>query len=218
MRNNNLSKSSKIISLVDDLPYFNLTNLLGIEKNKSYLKILLSRYSKSGKIIRLKKGFYVTKKYINEIQMKGIFSDYQEFIANIIYEPSYLSLDYILYKNNLMSEIPNNFTLVSKNKTAVFSNDFGNYFYHKITSKLYRGFEINSDNCYNINRASKSKALFDYLYLRKNQITDYDSFIELRLNLDNLFKKDLNEIKKYVDIEGSKKMKIIFGLLKEKNA
>ena len=139
MRNDKRNKlrSKKVISAAGKLPYFIIESLKNIEENKNYLKILLSRYFKKGEIIRLKRGLYVTKNFIDDVQRKGIFSSYLEFLANIIYSPSYLSLEYVLYKHNILTEVPVNFTLITTNKTAKFTNKMGNFFYHKIKDNLF---------------------------------------------------------------------------------
>lgn len=213
MRNVTEPKIKKIISLAEKLPYFYLDDLATIENNKTYLKILFSRYQKTGKLIRLKKGLYTTKKYLDEIQKSNNFSSYLEFLANILYPPCYLSLDYILYQHNLLTELPANYTLIAKRKTNQFSNSFGNFFYHKIKDKLFCGFEITKDADFIILKATKAKALFDYLYLKKNFLVDEKAIKELRLNLEHFNKNDLKEFKKYLAVEKSKKMKEIFDCL-----
>ncbi|MFH0755564.1 MAG: hypothetical protein V1910_02775 [bacterium] len=213
MRNDYKSKIKRIIYLTERLPYFQLDDLVGIESNKNYLKILLSRYKKKGKIISLKKGVYTTKEYIDNIQKSDKFSFYSEFISGILYKQSYLSLDYVLYKHNILTEIPVNFTLITKNKTAYFSNSFGNFFYHKIKNNLFCGFEILQKGDFIIYEATKAKALFDFLYLRKNLIFDKKTAKELRLNLKMFNLLNKKELIKYIKIEGSKKMKDIFKYL-----
>jgi len=201
------------MALVEELPYFTLDDLSSIERNKNYLKILFSRQEKFGKIIRLKKGVYVCERFLLAHLSRSEMDFYYEFLANILYQPSYLSLDYILYENNLLTEIPRNFTSITKNKTANFSNKFGNFFYHKIKDELFCGFEIVEKGDFTIWRASKAKALFDFLYFRKNSLINKKIFEELRINLENLTKSDLREIEKYVKIEGSKRMREIFNYL-----
>ncbi|NCO23222.1 hypothetical protein COW09_01655 [bacterium (Candidatus Moisslbacteria) CG12_big_fil_rev_8_21_14_0_65_36_11] len=213
MRNNIKTKIGKIMALVEELPYFTLDDLSSIERNKNYLKILFSRQEKFGKIIRLKKGVYVCERFLLAHLSRSEMDFYYEFLANILYQPSYLSLDYILYENNLLTEIPRNFTSITKNKTANFSNKFGNFFYHKIKDELFCGFEIVEKGDFTIWRASKAKALFDFLYFRKNSLINKKIFEELRINLENLTKSDLREIEKYVKIEGSKRMREIFNYL-----
>lgn len=120
MRNNISTGIGRIISLVEKLPYFSFADLTPIEKEKAYLKILFSRYEKSSKLVRLKKGFYTTKEYADQSQKDNTFSLYLEFLANILYQPSYLSLDYILYQHNLLTEMPINFTSIAVKKLLVF--------------------------------------------------------------------------------------------------
>lgn len=211
MRNRINSKIDKIISLVEKLPYFDFATLAPIEKNKTYLKILFSRYEKAGKLIRLKRGFYTTKIYLDESQKNNTFSFYLEFLANNLYLPSYLSLDYILYQYNLLTELPRNFISITKNKTACFSNRLGNFFYHKIKDELFCGFEIIKEGDFTIMKATKAKALFDFLYLRKNFLIDKRAVKELRLNSENFNKNDLKELKKYLRLARSKKMKEIIN-------
>jgi len=214
MRNEDLeSTKGKIVSSVRGLPYFMVENLnlYGVDQN--YLRVILSRLTRRKEIIRLKKGFYTTKSFVEKIEKENNFSSFLEFLSTKIYFPSYLSLDYVLYENNILTEIPKNFTLITKNKTITFSNDFGVFIYHKIKDELFLGFEIRKIDNFLIYKSSLAKALFDFLYLRKNIILSKQMLMELRLNLDNF--KEKTEFKKYVDMEGSKKMKEIFSLLFE---
>jgi len=200
-------KIKNILSKVENLPFFSLDDLLPLERNREFLKTLLSRYERFGKITRLKKGVYTAR--------TSFSSHYTEFAACLLYEPSYLSLDYMLYYHNILTEIPVNFTLVSKRKTMRFSNKLGKFFYHKIKDKLFCGFNVEKAEDFYIFKATKAKALFDFLYLRKNMLIYKKSVSELRLNLRNLNKKDMQELAKYVKMEGSKKMGLIFTHLND---
>lgn len=202
---NNMSKN--VLGLIRDLPYFTVDDLKDVIGDKNYLRILLFRFLKGGKIIRLKKGMYVSKEFVEKIKNTNAYSDYLEFLASAIYEPAYLSLDYILYENNLLTEIPANFTLVSKNKTKFFGNNFGNFIYHSIKDELFCGFSVIRKDNFVIYKATKAKALFDFLYFRKNLIVNEEYFDELRLNLENFSAADKKEFLKYVNLEGSKKLK-----------
>ncbi len=200
----------KIIFYVEKLPYFGVENLKVLEIPSYYLRIALSRLEKRGEIVRLKKGLYSSKKFIEKAKRGDKFSYFLEFLATKIYSPSYLSLEYILYENNILTEIPQNFTLVTKNKTSTFSNNLGIFIYHKIKDALFSGFEIVRNGDFLIYKAEKSKALFDFLYLRKRMILNKEMAKELRLNLDNFNHQDKKKIMRYVDSEGSKRMKEIY--------
>lgn len=207
MRNSKQAKIKKIIALLAKLPYFTLEDVLPLEKDKTYLKICFSRYQKTGKLFRLKKGMYVSKDYVDETQRNNLFGSYSEFLANSLYSSSYLSLDYVLYQHNLLTELPVNFTSVCQNKTASFSNQFGSFLYHKIKDKLFCGYLVVKEGDFIILKATKAKALFDFLYLRKNLLVNQKAVEELRLNLEDFAKNDKAEFKKYIDLEGSKSLR-----------
>lgn len=214
MRNEE-SKAKRAIGLVSALPYFYGSELFSVVKNKPYLKIILSRAAKTGKIIRLKKDLYVSREYIEASKRKNNFSDYLEFIAGILCKSSYLSLDWVLYESNLLTELPKNFTAVVLGKTAIFSNELGNFFYHKIKKELFLGYAVVRKGEFTICKATPAKALFDFLYLRKNHLIDKKAIDELRLNLGNFKEMEWRELEKYVKLEKSNKMRFIFNSLKE---
>jgi predicted transcriptional regulator of viral defense system len=211
--NNNENISKKVEKAVKNMPFFRIENLLTINDNKKYLRILLSRMSQAGEIIRIKKGVYVSAKYINEIKIKGADNEYLEYIGCQIYEPSYLSAEYILSGYGVLPESVYGFSLVSLNKTNTIKNDLGAFSYYHVREELFGGYEIKKTDGFLIRKASLAKALFDFLYFRKNVIIDFANFNELRLNLDNIKNKDMSEFKKYIKIEGSKKMNDIYNWL-----
>lgn len=199
--------------MAEKLPFFTLDDLASLETDKTYLKILLSRYEKAGKAVRLKKGIYTAKNYLTELEKSGQISAYSEFLSGILYRPSYLSLEYILYKHNIITEMPVNFTAVAKKKTISFSNRFGHFFYHKIKPDLFCGFETVKEGGFTIFRATKAKALFDFLYFRKNAIVGKRAAKELRLNLSEFKSKDKEELKSYIKKDGSKKIAEIYNYI-----
>jgi predicted transcriptional regulator of viral defense system len=213
MRNDN-AKSKRILNLVVTLPSFSAADLAPIGEERAYLNIILSRQVKRGTMVRLRKNLYVAKNYLDTAERKGFFPDYVEFTANKIHPPSYLSLDYVLHEHNMLTEIPRNITSMGLRKTDQFSNELGNFIYHKIKEELYLGFKVVKKGNFSILKASKTKALFDFLYLRKRLLVDENAVRELRLNLNELTKGDLKELNVYVELEGSMRMKEIFYWLK----
>jgi len=215
IRNDFVPRTRTIFALVKTLPLFGLNDIAPVEKNRAYLAIFFSRHIKSGKFIRVKKGFYTTREYVDTTQKNGFFPSYLEFLANMLSQPSYLSLEYILSRHNLITEITVNFTSVTTSKTKHFSNHLGRFFYHTVREELFSGFDIRKEGGLTILKATKAKALFDFLYLRKNLLVDKKAVEELRLNLSNLTGRDMKELKKYVNLEGSVKMTRILTLLED---
>lgn len=210
------NKSKKIEEAVKHLPYFTISDLAPVEKKKDYLKVLFYRLSKRGKIKSLKRGMYVSENFLESINRKNAINEYSEFIGNIIYKPSYLSLEYVLEKYGVLSESVNSFTLVSEKKTERISNYLGIFKYYKIKEILFAGFKIRKKGDFLIAEATLAKALFDFLYFRKNILFSDKQIDELRLNLDSFAEKDFKELEKYVNLEKSKKMKAIFDYLIKK--
>jgi len=213
MRTDNI-RSKRILNLVAALPSFGAADLAPVGEEKAYLNIILSRQVKQGTMVRLRKNMYVTKSYLDNAERRGIFSDYVEFAANNLHSPSYLSLDYVLHEHNMLTEIPRNMTSVGLRKTENFSNDLGNFIYHKIKEELFVGFKVVKKGSFSILKATKAKALFDFLYFRKRLLTDKLAIEELRLNLDEFTTDDFKELKGYVEIERSTRMKEIIDWLK----
>ena len=207
------SKISKIIRVAGQLPLFTLDDLASVETNKQYLRILLSRYVKSGAVLRLKKGVYVAKNYIDRVERAGRARAYAEFLTGVLYEPSYISLEYILHQHGLIPEAPVAVTAVARKKTAVFSTPFSTYRYHTIKPTLFTGFTSKRDGDYIIFRASAAKALFDFLYFRKSHLENTEAIRELRININMFKKSDKRELAHYVKLEGSIRMKHIFTAL-----
>ncbi|OGY85553.1 MAG: hypothetical protein A2233_03140 [Candidatus Kerfeldbacteria bacterium RIFOXYA2_FULL_38_24] len=213
MRNNNTTPKNRIdriMRLVAILPYFTIDDLVAIEKNRDYLKILFGRYVKNGQLIRLKKGMYVTRAYVDNLEKKQLTNDYHELLANILYPNAYLSTEYILQKYQILTEVPTTITAISTAKTKNFNNYFGNFIYHSIKPSLFFGLSIKTVHGWQIKSATLAKALFDYLYLRKNNLQNKQMITELRLNTDLLKLKDKKELLGYIKREGSKRMAEIY--------
>jgi len=209
----NENRSKKIIALAEKLPLFTFDDLTSVEKSRGYLGIILHRHEEAGKFLRLKKGVYTTSNYIEKMKNRGQLEMFMDFLANFLYKPSYLSLEMVLYRHNILTDVPFHPTSITKNKTIVFQNKLGAFFYYKIKPSLFCGFEASEEFGFSIMRATKAKALFDFLYLRKNILPVKETVKELRLNVELLKRDDIKELKGYVAMEGSKKMKEIVGHL-----
>ena len=205
---------NKTLNLIKNLPIFYLNGLRA--QSKKDILPFLKYQKKKGRVIGLKKGVYVSKDFIDKERLKGNFETYLEFIANRLVEPSYLSSEYVLSKYSIISESVYGLTSIILKTPREVNNQLGRFYYFKIKSDLFCGFEIVNKENYLIKQAKKSKALFDFLYFRKRGLVKIDMrFIkELRLNLDEVSKKEWIEFEKYVELSKSKKMREISKLLK----
>ncbi len=200
----------KLQEILTDKPYLTKKELriLLDKKGKNLDKKILSLLKKK-ELVLLKKGLYVSKFYLLK---KPDF--YEEYLANILYYPSYLSLEYVLSQRGVIPEAVYVYTSVSTRKTRNFQNEIGEFSYRKIKKELFTGYELKEfTGELKIYIATKAKALFDYLYL-KPFYSYRKSFEDLRLNLGVLTEQDIKEFYNYVKLSKSKKMKETFRILK----
>lgn len=131
-----------------------------LEDNRQVVLNQLRRWRKKGLIIRLKKGMYL----LNKNDRKNNLSQY--FIANQLYGPSYISLEYALNFYGLIPEAVFDVTSVVTKKTARFKNEFGVYIYQHIKPDAFKGFSVvKEESGVSVFIAEPEKAVVDFLYL-----------------------------------------------------
>ena len=152
---------------------------------------------KSGELVRLKQGLYVVGDIYRDIKVS------QGLLANQIYGPSYVSLDFALSFYGLIPEKVYEVTSVTTRMAKSYNTPFGRFTYIKSPLKFYSigiTMETNSDGTsYMI--ATAEKALCDKVAFSKNLgITSQKAmraYLEedLRIDLDMLISFDLEIIK-----------------------
>lgn len=110
--------------LLEKLNYFTNQDLAKLINPKN-VNIYAKRYVSAGKFIRLKRGIYVTKERLNFLEKLNYENAYISYIAtNILVSPSYLSTEYVLYKNAIITENVYTVTAVTTKKTNEIKNVF----------------------------------------------------------------------------------------------
>lgn len=140
----------------------------------------LSRWAKTGRLIRLRQGYFTFPEY------KGM-PDYALFFGNRIYRPSYISLHTALAFYGMIPESVVNITSVTPLKTNSFTNSIGEYVYRSVKPDLMFGYVLKplSGGGMALQIASPEKALLDLLYLSPEYKSDRD-MEDLRLDEDFL--------------------------------
>ncbi len=140
-------------------PFFTSQDLSGINPLDNTLKLQLNKWTKKGKIISLKKGMYT----LSDIDRQVAVSHYM--IANELYSPSYISLEFALSYYQLIPEAVNTFTCITTKKTKTFKNQFGLFTYKSIKKQYYFGFtSVKSPDNHNFFLATPEKAILDFIY------------------------------------------------------
>jgi len=120
----------------------------------------LTRWQKRGLILRLKRGVYILSPAYSAVYSNPLY------IANQLYFPSYVSLEFALSFYGLIPEKVYDVTSVTTKKTAHFRNKLGTFTYRHILPKAFRGFKAATDSSgINYFIAEPEKAMVDLLYL-----------------------------------------------------
>jgi len=143
-------------------------------------------------IVRLRKGIYTTEKQVSEM-----------VVANEISE-SYLSLEWAFGYYQMIPETVKTITSVSCIRTETVENERGIFEYKKIAPELYFGYTFVKVGNREVLIAKPTKALFDWMLLRK--IKTKEEIEEMRLNLEGrLVKKEFVD---YVKLIKNRKEKV----------
>lgn len=207
-------KLETIKNKTDKLLLFDKKFLKMLEKDDNTLSANLKYWLKNSDLIALKKGVYLFKeKYIKENKK----DDYLEYIANQLIQPSYVSLEYVMAKYQLLSEPARAITSVSVKSAREFYNELGAWRYYSLPKKLFVGYKIKYFQSSPIVEATKAKALFDFLYLRfrRGMKASRQSIADLRLNWENLNKQDLKELESYFELIPQKRWESFKKIIKE---
>ncbi len=206
---------STILSSLDAFPYFTIEaakQLLGEESVAAgTIPTALYRWMKTGQIIRIKKGVYMTRRFF---EIHRVDADFAPMVSAILIPQSYLSLEYILQRNGILTEMTYPVSAVTRKQTRVFENKLGNFTFRNIKADLYTGFIFSEYMGIPFAEATLAKALFDFLYFRPGQST-HDVAEDLRLNLEDFSEKDQDAFAGFVELSKSIKMHQILNTLRE---
>jgi len=159
------------------------------DEDLSTIKKALFRWKKSGSIISLKKGLY-------ELVYPQNFNIPDMFVANKLYEPSYVSLETILSKTSIIPEVSMSVTSISTKPTRRFKNKHGLFTYTTFKPEYFTGYYIERENDFSIFVAEPEKALIDYFYISKKKKV----VINERLDIDIVLDLNKKKLKKYAQL------------------
>jgi len=163
---------------------FDYTLLTSLLSGYSGVRQKIHQLLRSGVIVRVKKGLYVFgPEYTHTAVCK-------EVLANLIYGPSCISLEYALAFHGLIPERVETITSITPKKDKVFDTPLGRFTYRYLVLEKYaEGIgQVWIDDKHPVLMATIEKALCDYISLNKVPIlTGYREtreFLEEDLRID----------------------------------
>ncbi len=157
----------------------------------------LYEWQRQGYIKKISRQFYIFSDHN--------FSDSDKyFIANRLFEPSYISLEYALGYYALIPETVHQITSITTRRTKIIDTPLGAFQYRSIKENLFFGYKIIQSENRAFKIAEPEKALLDFLYLRSD-IKNNNDIDELRINWDSYREKvNIEKINKYLAAYDSK--------------
>ena len=154
----------------------------------------ISNWIRNGELIRVKKGLYVFGRSI----ARGPFS--LEVLANLIYGPSAISLNYALSYYGLIPESVHTITSITNKRNKTFDTPIGRFTYRYLSAEKYAiGLQLltlNNDTNFLI--ATPEKALCDVIIFTAKNIKfksqqDVENFLlhDMRIDENALREMDL---------------------------
>lgn len=189
--------------------YFLLSCLNGLKHPRDKITHLL----RSGAIIRVKKGLYV----FGPEYSRRPFS--RESLANLIYGPSYVSLEYALSFYGMIPEKIEMVTSVTNKRNKFFETPIGNFSYSYLSTEKYSEqiTQVELDEFHNVLMAGKEKALADKLYFLKEEIPPKEMFSfltnNLRIEMETLKELDVRRVKRLMQIYKNKNISVFYEMM-----
>jgi hypothetical protein len=187
-----------------------LSHLAGLKNPRARITSLL----KKSEIIRVKKGLYVLG-----AEYEKPFS--HEILANLIYGPSYISLEYALSHYDLIPDRVKTITSITSKRNKVFNTPVGDFTYSYVPKRLYsiglRRVQIDSKRGFII--ASQEKAIMDLLY-RFSKLDNEEQLEEflvsgLRIEKNDLKNLNIDHISEMAESYKSTNISIFNSLIKK---
>lgn len=196
------------------------------EADIAVLRQALSHYSnpddkigemvRRGELLRLRRGLYAVAPQYRQNPLS------LEILANLIYGPSYISLEYALSWYGMIPERVSEVTSVCRGRSRIFQTPVARFSYTSIPKKAYvQGYDlIEQSDHRTFLMATREKALIDLIEtqrtIRLRSLKDVERRLleDLRMDEALLMTLDLKRFEHLANLYGSARLKLLTDFLK----
>ncbi len=207
--------------LLNSIPYeeFDYQTLLDSVHGYARPRMKISAMLAKGDIVRVKKGLYI----LGESMRRRPYC--RELLANLIYGPSYVSLEYALHYHGLTPERVESVTSVTCGRSRTFDTPVGTFSYRMITMEAFRtGMDRTElDDGRSFLMAIPEKALADLIVSDRGagistqkELHDY-LFDDLRVDPADLRVLDPVRLEEIARLYRSRRVKLLAQLVKRQS-
>jgi len=199
------------------IPYeeFDYQTLLGALKGYAHPRDKITALLRKGTIIRVKKGFYV----FGENNRQHPYS--REILANLMYGPSYISLEYALQYYGLIPERVEAVTSVTVGRSRKFATPVGLFTYRMIPMAAFRAgmdqIKMEDGRSYLIagpEKALADKLRSDRISIRSQKELQSWLFDDLRMDLAAIREMRPERLDEYAGLYRSRKILLLAKLVR----
>lgn len=183
-------------------PYFTSAIYGTLASSPQLIHNQVNSWVKNGEVVKLKRGLYT----LNDEDRKVGLS--KGFLANLLYSPSYISLEFALAYYDLIPEAVYSVTSLTTKKTQEFSNMYGRFYYRNIKKTAFTGFVSEKDEFgFDFLIALPEKAIVDYLYYNVSaRLKLEDSYFLESMRLQNYENLNISRLREFAAKMDSRKM------------
>ncbi len=204
------------IRQVMDRDVFDYQALLGALSTYAKPRDKITRLLAGGGIVRVKKGLYC---FGEAYQREPIC---REHLANLIYGPSYVSLDYALGYHGLIPERVETVTSITTRRSRGFTTPLGQFSYRTLSERRYPvGVTLEIAGQTQFLMASAEKALVDKVWTDSRfsgqRVSDYEAYLldDLRIDQGALHELDRSRLALIARAYDSRKIdKLVSSLMR----
>ena len=159
-------KFESLVEIVGDLPCFDMPLLVqAFTVKRPVLRVQLSRWMESGKVIGLRRGVYLLAPAYRRVSVNTAV------LANQLYSPSYLSGLWAMGYYDIIPEHVVWLTSVTSRVPRHFENAVGVFDYRNVKQSFFFGYGTKKIGSQEVLVADPEKALLDYWHLTSGEWT-----------------------------------------------
>lgn len=172
------------------------------QTDKQAIRNQIKRWHQKKLLIKLKRGVFLLNQNDRRVNPS------RTYIANQLFNPSYISLEYALGYYNLIPERVSDVTSVTTRKTLCLKNEIGVFVYQHIKPQAYRGFEATKDEAgLTFFLATPEKALVDFCYLNLEKFKgDYEEIFKEFYRLQHMDILNTAKVAHFVNLFNNNKL------------
>lgn len=198
-----------------DRDVFDYQTLLSALPDYARPRDKITRLLAGGDIVRVKKGLYCFGEAFRGEPIS------REYLANLIYGPSYVSLDYALSYHGLIPERVETVTSVTTGRSRAFTTPLGHFSYRTLSERRYAvGTALEQAGQTHFLMATPEKALADKVWADSRfsgqRVADYEAYLldDLRVSPEALRDLDGSRLAVIAKAYSSRKIDRLLSCLK----